>query len=206
MRKFASKLLMDIFLSVVATVGAAYVTHHYFPGAARVTAPVAAEPTSVGREVAQQRVAASKIPSDVIATVAAATAVADRGTDTNNDEKAGPPPSPAKLFKPAAHRLVPRDKSTIKSNTVVTPKPVQMVAVVPGPSRAAPERGGLSSDAPLAPDAPPPSNDRSERDVAVPPPEMSKPHLAAFVWKPIMRTVAVVAGAFTSHERGRSGE
>jgi hypothetical protein len=204
MRKFASKLLMDIFLSVVATVGAAYVTHHYFPGAAPANPPVAAEPTSVGREVAQERVVASKTPSDVIATVAAATTVADRDTDTNNDEKAGPPPSPGKYFKPAspaARRLVPRDKSTLKSNAVATPRPVQMVTVVPDPSCAVPERGGLS------PDAPQPSDAWSERDVAVPPPpEMSKPHLAGFVWRPIMRTFAVVAGAFTSHERGRSGE
>ena len=203
MRKFASKFLFDVLLSVVATVCTAYITHHYFPGAAPAKAPVAAEPASVEGEAAPERVAASRTPLDVIASVTAATTVADRLTDTNNDEKAGPPPPPTKYFKPASpapHRLVPRDKSTLRSSAAVTPRPVQMVTVVPGPSRAAPERGGPS-------DAPQPSDAWSERDVAVPPPpEMGKPHLAALVWKPIMRTVAVVAGVFKSHERWRSEE
>lgn len=211
MRKFASKFLLDVLLSVVATVCTAYVTHHYFPGAAPAKTPVTAEATSVEREVAPEQIAASKASSDVIATVAAAAAaVDDRGTDTNSDEKAGPPSPPGKSFKPAlpaAHRPAPRDNSTLKNNAVVTPRPVQMATVVPVPSNAAPERRGLSPIAPLAPDAPQPGDDRSERDViAPPPPETSKRHLAGLVWRPIMRTFAVVAGAFTSHERRRSDE
>ncbi|SHN84784.1 hypothetical protein [Bradyrhizobium erythrophlei] len=204
MRKFASKFLLDLLLSVVATVTTAYVTHHYFPGAVPAKAPVAAEPASAGPEGAPERVVASKTPSVVIATVTATT-VADRDADTNSGEKAGPPPSPGKYFKPAspaAHRLVPRDKNPLKSNAVVTPRSVQVATVVPDPNRAVPERGGLS------PDAPQPGDAWSERAAAapMPPPEMRKRYLTALVWKPIMRSFDVVAGAFTSHERGRSGE
>jgi hypothetical protein len=41
MRKYASKILLDIFLSVVATVTAAYVTHHYFPAGSTAKSPAA---------------------------------------------------------------------------------------------------------------------------------------------------------------------
>jgi len=41
MRKYASKILLDIFLSVVATVTAAYVTHHYFPAGSIAKSPAA---------------------------------------------------------------------------------------------------------------------------------------------------------------------
>jgi hypothetical protein len=120
MRKYASKLLLDIFLSVVATVTVAYVGQHYSPASSARLAPVLAETTGASKSAASvfasasapEHVAASKIPSDVVNSAAAATTVADRAAEADQDEKAGLSP-PAKYLKPAlpaSHRSAPRDK------------------------------------------------------------------------------------------------
>ena len=83
-------------------------------------APVLAETTGASKSAASafasasapEHVAASKIPSDVVNSTAAATTVADRAAEADQDEKAGLSP-PAKYLKPAlpaSHRSAPRDK------------------------------------------------------------------------------------------------
>jgi hypothetical protein len=210
MWKYASKLLLDIFLSVVATVTAAYVTHHYFPASAPAKAPlsaaVAADPPSGGGAAASEpeHLAALEAPSNVVNAVAPAIAVAVRALDANHDETAGPslakPARPASM--PSRKRPAPREKSILKPEMVAAPKAVQagvVLAIVPAePSRAPPERAGPPLEAPGVGEI------RSERDVAGIP-ETRKPNLAGWVLKPIVRTVAVVAGVF-SHERGPRGE
>jgi hypothetical protein len=204
MRKYASKFLLDMFLSVVATVTAAWVTHHYFPSSSPAKAPISAEATESSKsvaaapsgEAAPEDVAASAAPSDVVGTTAPATIVADRAIETNHDETARPS-LPAKSAKPAnitaRKRPDPRDKGNFKTSIAATPKPVQPAVVPQEPSRAAYERANPSPDAPRSGEA------WSERDVtASPGPETRKPFLSGLVLKPIIRTVVAVCGCIHS--------
>lgn len=145
MRKYASKLLLDIFLSVVATVSAAYVTHRSFPDSSPAKAP--AETTGGSKRVAGApaagHVAASDARPDIVNTMTPATVVAGRAIEASDDETAALSP-PAKPAKPASlpgwKRPVARDRNILKTNIVATPKPVQVAIVPMPPGRAASER------------------------------------------------------------------
>jgi hypothetical protein len=198
MRKYASRFLLDVFLSVVATVAAGWVTHHYFPSSSPVKVTVSAEATggsnsvagAPSEEPALEHVAASAAPSDVVSITAPATIVADRAVEANHDETVGPS-LPAKSDKPAniaaRKRPVPRDKGILKTMVAATPEPAQPAVVPPEPSRAASERANPSPDAPQS------GESWAERDVTAPPgPETRKLFLSGLVLKPIIRTVVAV--------------
>ena len=88
MLKYASKLVRDIFLSVLATVIGSYLAHDYIAGLFTAKAPVSvahatvdpkrADANAASRETVQAEVTASERSSDVVSAIGPVSAVSGR--------------------------------------------------------------------------------------------------------------------------------
>jgi hypothetical protein len=139
MLKYASKLLLDISFSVLATVIGSYLVHHYFAGRPTATAPVslaytAIDPKAVNpkavdanashHEMVRAEVTASASSLEPAKAIGPAEAAAGRRIVARTDEDQAVPSTSSKLAEPtrvpAPHRPSPRDRRISKTNTITT--------------------------------------------------------------------------------------
>ncbi len=229
MLKYASKLFMEVFLSVLATVIGSYLANRYIAGRPAAEAPVSlvgatVDPKRVDADAASHDAASHDAvnadftspqgPSDVANALGPVAAVGSRIVDRTNDEKAAPPvDKPAEPTSAPArlHRSAPRDKPISRNNTIVTPEIASRTIVSPELGRATTERFS-STNANSSLDAPQPAQeiDRDNGVSSPPGPSMRDLHLAARILKPIVRTASLLfepSSALVGHAdepRGRA--
>jgi hypothetical protein len=204
MLKYASKLLLDIFLSVLATVVGAYLANHYVAGTSIAKAPIpvadtAVDPKGAGnavsREVAQMEATASEVSLGVVSTIGPVASASGRTAEHANDEKTVPPTT--KLAEPTCvptrHLPAPHDKRVSKTSATATLLIPSKIGAAPEPARTTTERM-LSLSANSSVDAPPyPQEVERENDRSPPlDPEMESSHLGRRVLKPIIRTALLL--------------
>jgi hypothetical protein len=184
MLKYASRIFLKIFLSVLATVIGSYLAHQYIAdrpvaGGSVSLADVTVGPRNVNadgapRETVKAEAAVSVSSSDVVNAPRPAVAVGSRIAGQKSDGKAArpfdqraePTSVPVRL-----HRSAPREKRVSKANTIATP-------AAASPTIGAPEPGRMSGE---------------DDTVSRPPdPGMPRPRLASRVLKPIIRTALLI--------------
>jgi hypothetical protein len=208
--KYASKLFLKIFLSVVATVIGSYLTNQYIAGRSAADAPASlagatADPkrldaNAASSEAAKADVTVSEGPSDPANALGPAGAIGSRivdktNVDKTNDDKVAPPVD--KLAERASvpaplHRSASRDKRISKTNTIATPEIASLTVAPPERGRATTERF-FSTNANSPRDASPPQEIGRDDDVSPPLDlEMTDSHIAGRVLKPVIRTVLLL--------------
>jgi hypothetical protein len=206
MLKYASKLFLRMFLSVVATVIGSCLANQYIAGRPAADAPVSlagatvdpkrTDANAASSEAAKADVTVSEGPSDLANALGPAGAIGSRIVDKTNDEKAAPPVDklakrtsvPAGLRRPAL-----RDKRISKTNTIATSEIASLTVAPPERGRTTTERL-FSTNASSPRDASPsPQEIGRDNDVSLPlDPEMTGSHLAGRVLKPIIRTALLL--------------
>jgi hypothetical protein len=211
MLKYASKFLLNIFLSVLATVIGSYLANQYIAGRPAADAPISLADATIdpnrpnanaaSREALKADITASEDPSAVADALGPAGAVGGGSVDktnyeTTNYEKAVPPVErlaestkvPARL-----HRSAPRHKQISMTNTIATPESASLTVAPPEPGRATTGRF-FDTSANSALDASPPPPEVGRDDDVSPPldPEVTGSHLAGRVLKPIIRTALLL--------------
>ena len=211
MLNYASKFLLNIFLSVLATVIGSYLANHYTARRPAADAPASlagatidpkrADAHAASREAVKADIAVSEGPLDVANAVGPTGAIGGRSVDkTNvdktNNEKAAPPVDklaeatnvPARL-----HRSAPRSKQIAKTNTIAAPESASLTVAPPEPGRATTGRF-FNTNANSALDASPPPQRVGRDDGVSPPldPEVEGSHLTRRVLKPIIRTALLL--------------
>jgi hypothetical protein len=204
MLKYASKLLLDIFLSVLATVVGAYLVNHYVASTSIAEAPIpvagtAVDPKGAGnavpREVAQMAATATEGSLDVVNAIGPVASASARTVEHANDEKAVPPTTrsaePTRM--PARHPSAPHDKRVSKTSAAATPQIPSKIGAAPGPARTTTERM-LSPSANSSVDVPPYPQEVERKNDRSPPhdPELESSHLGRRVLKPIIRTALLL--------------
>jgi hypothetical protein len=206
MLKYASKLFLEIFLSVLATVIGSYLAHQCIAGRLAAGGPVSlalatldpmkvdANPAS--REAVKADVTVFEGPSDVVNLLGPAAPIGSRIVDKTNDEKAAPPVD--KLAEPPSvparlHRSVPRNKRFSRTNTIATPETASLTVAPPVLGRATTERF-LGTNANSHPDVSSPPQEIGRDNGVTPPldPGMTDSHLAGRVLNPIIRTALLI--------------
>ena len=195
MLKYASKLFLEIFLSVLATVIGSYLAHQYIAGRPAAGGSVSAAGVTVGpkkvdgdgalRDTVKADVAVSLGSSDVVNALGPAVAIGSRIAGKTNDEKAAPPVDrraestsvPVRL-----HRSALREKRVSKANAIATPAIASLTVAPPEPGRVSAERF-LNTNANSRADASPPPHQIGGDDGASPSldPGMPRSHLASRV-------------------------
>jgi hypothetical protein len=204
MLKYASKLLLDISLSVLATVVGAYLANHYVAGTSIAKAPIpvadtAVDPKGAGnaasREVAQMEATASEVSLGVVSTIGPVASASGRTVEHANDEKAVPPT--AKLAEPMCaptrYLPAPHDKRVSKTSATATPQIPSKIGAAPEPARTTTERM-LSLSANSSVDASPYPQEVERENDGSPPldPEKKSSHVARSVLRPIIRTALLL--------------
>jgi hypothetical protein len=181
MLKYASKLFLEIFISVVATVVGSYFAHRYIADKSAADAPVAPAVSTVDPKATDARAASEAVKADVTASVAPldvasapgpAATIGSRIVNTTNDEKAAPPADkPAEPTNAPArpHQSFRHEKPILKAKTTPAPETALTVASR-DVDRAAAERF-RNSNASLLPDTSPRQQDTSRDNGVSPPPE-----------------------------------
>jgi len=149
MLKYASKIFLNIFLSVLATVIGSYLADQYFEGRPAADAPVSLADATIGpkspdanaasRVAVKADITALERPSAVANALGPARATGGRSVDKTNNEKAAAPID--KLAEstnvPARqHRSAPRYKQTSKTNTIAAPESASLTLGPPELGRA----------------------------------------------------------------------
>ena len=129
MLRYASKLVLEIFCSVMATVIGSYVANDYIAGKFARDVPASAKHLTLGANIAPSEAAKAKIvasagPSNVVNAPDTAGTIGSRIVDNANDEKGAQPgdrsAEPANVIT-RQHRP-PRGKRTPGVNAIVVPK------------------------------------------------------------------------------------
>jgi hypothetical protein len=205
MLKYASKLFLEIFLPVLATVIGFYLAHQCIASRFAVGGPVSladatVDPKKVDASPASQEVKAdvtvSEGPSDVVNALGPVATVGSHIVDKTNDEKAAPPVNkPAELTTVPArrHRPVPRDQRISKTNAIAAPEIASLTVAPPELGRTSTKRF-FSTNANSPPDASPPPQEIGRDNGVSPPldPMMTGSHLAGRVLSPIIRTALLL--------------
>jgi hypothetical protein len=204
MLKSASKLFLEIFISVVATVVGSYFAHRYITDKSAADAPVAAAVSTVDPRMADARAASEAVKPDVTASVGRSDAVSAPGpaatigsriVSKTNDEKAAPPADkPAEPTNAPAppHQSFRHEKPISKAKA--TPAPETAVALASRDvGRAATERF-RNSNASLLPDASPRPQETYRDNGVSPPPEplMRSSPFVSRVLNPIIRVATLL--------------
>jgi hypothetical protein len=206
MLNYASKIFLEVFLSVLATVIGSYLAHQYIADRPATRVSVSLADVTVGRkevdadgaprETAKADVAVSVGSSDVMNALRPAVTDDNRIAGQTNDEKAAPPidqraeptSMPARL-----HRSAPRQKRVSKTNTNAAPSIASLTVAPPEPGRASAGRF-LDTNANSRADASPTPQRIGEADGVSPSPDPGKPrsHFASRILKPIIRTALLI--------------
>ncbi|THD46513.1 MAG: hypothetical protein E8A46_26525 [Bradyrhizobium sp.] len=194
MRKYVSKLLLEIFLSVLATVSSSYVTYHYIliekaPGAAANATldPREAVSFEVPTAPTQAEAVLAKGPPGGSGAVGPVASADVRIVEQRNDERAGLSSSAGQAEPtngPAGLRAGPRDSSS-KISANVAPKRRLVTISQRKPSRAAREQSLSRSVNPSVDVVRPLEIELEDPPLST---EMKDSHLAGTIWKPISRT------------------
>jgi hypothetical protein len=137
MLKSASKLFLEIFISVVATVVGSYFAHRYIADRSAADAPVAAAVSTVDPRMADARAASEAVKPDVTASVGPSDAVSAPGpaatigspiVSTTNDEKAAPPADKPAEAPARPHQSFRHEKAISKAKTTPAPETAVTVA------------------------------------------------------------------------------
>jgi hypothetical protein len=211
MLKYASKFLLNIFLSVLATVIGSYLANHYIASRPAADAPASLAGATIdpkrpdthaaSRDAVKAGITLSEGPLDVANAVGPAGAIGGRSVDktnvdkTNNEKPAPPVDKLAEATNAAArlHRSAPRYKQTSKTNAIAAPESASLTVAPPEPGRATTGRF-FNTNANSALDASPPPQQVGRDDDVSPPldPEVEGSHLAGRVLKPIIRTALLL--------------
>jgi hypothetical protein len=206
MLRYASKLFLEIFLSVLATVIGSYLASQYIAGRPAADAPVSlagaiVDPKRVDVNAASHEAVKADLTSpqdlsDVVNALGPVAAVGSRIVERTNDEKAAPPVD--KLAEPMRvpaqlHRSAQRDKPILKARTIATPEIASLTVVPPEPGRATTERF-FGTNASSSLDASPRSQEVGRDDGVSPLPDrlMTGSRLAGRVLNPIIRTALLL--------------
>jgi hypothetical protein len=207
MLKYASKFLLNIFLSVLATVIGSYLANQYIARRPAADAPVSLAGAAIdpkrpdtnvaSREPVKAGITVSEGPLDAADAIGPAGTTDGRSIDKTNNEKAAPPvdkPAESTNVPARQHRSAPRHKQISKTNTIAAPENASLTVGPPELGRATTGRI-FNTNANSALDASPPLQQEAGRDDAVSPPrdpEMAGSHLTGRVLKPIIRTALFV--------------
>jgi hypothetical protein len=206
MLKYASKFLLNIFLSVLATVIGSYLANHYMAGRPTANAPISLADATIdpnrpdanaaSREALKAVITVSEGPSAVANALEPAGAIGGRSVDKTNNEKAAPPidkPAESTNVPARLHRSAPRYKQISKTNTIAAPESASLTVAPPEAGRATTGRF-FNTNANSALDALPPPQEVDRDDDVLPPldPEITGSHLAGRVLKPIIRTALLL--------------
>jgi len=206
MLRYASKLFLEIFLSVLATVIGSYLASQYIAGRSAADAPVSlagaivdpkrVDANAASHEAVKADLTSPQDPSDVVNALGPVAAVGSRIVERTNDEKAAPPVD--KLAEPMSvparlHRSAQRDKPILKARTIATPEIASLTVASPELGRATTERF-FSTNANSSLDASPRSQEVGRDDGVSPPRDrlMTGSHLAGRVLNPIIRTALLL--------------
>jgi hypothetical protein len=221
MLKYVTKIFLNIFLSVLATVIGSYLANQYFEGRPAADAPVSIADATIdpkskdanaaSREAVKADITASERPSAIADALRPAPAIDGRSVDKTNNENAAPPVD--KLAESTnvperLHRSAPRCKKISKINPVAAPESASPIVAPPEPARATTGRFS-NANANSALDASPPPQEVGRDDDVSPPlaPEMAASHLAGRVLNPIIRTALLLLEPSSllghAHERQR---
>jgi hypothetical protein len=203
MLRYASKLVVEILFSVVATVVGSYFAHWFIGHKSAADAPVAPAVSTVDPKATDARAASEAVKADVTASVAPSDIVSAPGPAATigsrvvkaNDEKTAPSADkPAEPTNGPArqHPSFPHEKSILKAKT--TPAPETAVTVASRDvGRATPERFCSSNVASLPDASLRPQETSRDKDVLPPPaPLMRGSHLASRVLHPIIRVATLL--------------
>ena len=206
MLKYASKLLLEIIPSVLATVIGAYLANQYIVGRPTTNAPVLFAGATVdpkiddanatSREAVKTDVTVSWDPSDLLHAHGPAGAIGSRIVDKANDWKAAPPID--KLSGPTSvparlHRFAPRDKDISKTNTIAASAIVSLTVDTPELSRATNERfPNANANLPLDASSPRQEIGRDNGVSPLPNSGMTGSHLARTVLDSVIRTASLL--------------
>jgi hypothetical protein len=218
MLKYASKFLLNIFLSVLATVIGSYLANQYIAGRPVADPPVSLAGATIDpkrpdanaapREAVKAGITVSEGPLDVANAIGPA-AIGGRSIDRTNNEKAAPPVD--KLAESTnvharQHRSAPRYKQISKTSTIAAPENASLTVASPEPGRAT--TGQIfGTNANSALDASLPPQQVTGRDDDVLPlldSEMAGSHLTRRVLKPIIRTIVAFRAAFVARPCSRT--
>ncbi len=202
MLKYASNFLLEIVLSVLATLIGSYLANQYIVGRSVAGGPVqlvgsTVDPKSVdsnaaSREAVKADVTVSEGPPEVVNVFGPPVAIGSRVVDKTNDEKAAQPVdklAERKSVPARLHRTAPRDKRIAKAATIATPESASLTVDPPELGGATTERF-LSTNANSPTGASPPPQEIA-RDNDVSPPldrVMTGSHLAGGVLNRVIRT------------------
>jgi hypothetical protein len=213
MLKYASKFLLNIFLSVLATVIGSYLVNQYIAGRPAADAPVSLagatidpkrpDANAASREAVKAGITVSEGPLDVANAIGPVGTIGGGSIDKTSNEKAAPPVD--KLAEstnvPARqHRSAPRHKQISKTNTIAAPESASLTVGPPELGRVTTGRI-FSANANSVLDASPPPQQEVGRDDDVLPPldsEMAGSHLTGRVLKPIIRTIVAFRAVFVA--------
>jgi hypothetical protein len=219
MLKYASKFLLNIFLSVLATVIGSYLANQYIAGRPAADAPVSLASATIdpkrpdanaaSGEPVKAGITVSEGPLDVANAVGLAGAVGGRSIDMTNTEKVAPPvdkPAESTNVPARQHRSAPRYKQISKTNTIAAPENPLLTAAQPEPGRATTGRI-FNTNANSALDASRLPQQEAGRDDGVWPPldsEMAGSHLTDKVFKPIIRAIVAFRAVFVARPCSRT--
>ncbi len=218
MLRYVSKLFLDIFLSVLATVAGSYLAHQYIASWSAANAPVslagaAVDPkrgaaNAVPHAAAKADLTLPQAPSDLADAPEPLVVAGGQIVDKTNDGKAASavdkPAEPASI--PARlHRSTSGDKH--KTNASVTSEVSSLTIASPGPVRATADRFfGANTN-------PPPDGavrlqeiDRDNGLSSSPGPRAIGAHLAGRILKPFLRAASVLfepSSAIVDHDQPR---
>lgn len=213
MRKYVSKIVLDILLSVLATVGSSYVTYHYIliekaPGAAvnttidpreAVSFEVPAAPTQANAVLAEGPGGSGAVGPVVSADI--------RTVEQRNDERVGLSSS-AKQAEPTNGSA--RLRATLDDNRIskIPAGPAStrrsVTASPRKPSRAAAEQSLGRSVNPSV-DIVRPREIELDKDSSLST-EMRDSHLAGKIWRPISRTALLLLHSLSLASDGQEPE
>jgi hypothetical protein len=210
MLKYASKFLLNIFLSVLATVVGSYLANQYIAGRPTADAPISLADATIGpkrpdanaasREALKADITAPEGPSAVANALGLAGTIGARSVDKTNVAKTNDEKAAAPVDKPAdstnafawQHRSAPRHKQIAKTNTIVAPEGPWLTVAPPKLGLATTARFS-DTNANSALVASPPQQACRDNDVLPPlDPEMTGSHLPRRVLKPFIRTALLL--------------
>jgi hypothetical protein len=203
MLKYVSKLLLNIVLSVLATVIGSYLANQYIAGRPAADAPISLadetidpntpDANAASREMLKADITASEGASVVANALGPVGAIGGRSVDKTNNEKVATPVADSINAPARQHRSAPRYKQVSKTNTIAAPQSASVVVVAPDLGHAATGRF-FNANANSVLDASPSPREVGRDDDVPPPldPEMASSHLTRRVLKPIIRTALLL--------------
>jgi hypothetical protein len=148
---YASKLLLNCLLSVLAAVVSAYVVRHYPLDGARAEAPLSVVGTVVDRiglmfgGTAQRNVAVLTDPPGVNSSVGAAPVSGNREIEQSEPQSVVPniAKTAGSMVAPVRHQHLLRDKGILKRKTAAATRMASVNIGLPAPCRAIPEESAM---------------------------------------------------------------